>query len=153
MCKNCRSLWLIKVFHICKFSQRFVFSKMYCLFQGPVVIVSTEGGVNIEDTAATNPEAIAYFPIDIVSGITLDQAREIVGKLGLDESKTEAMAEVVCNLYHLFLEKDALLLEINPFVEDICGDCKIYRPLPRAEFFYRVSRYNLDCSKLPSTYN
>ena len=95
------------------------------IIQGPVVIVSTEGGVNIEDTAATNPEAISYFPINIETGLKIEEARRIVEKLGFDECKQESIAEIVCNLYDVFMAKDALLMEINPFVEDICGQCKI----------------------------
>lgn len=92
--------------------------------QGPVVIISTEGGVNIEDTAATRPDAIAYFPIDAEKGICPDEAQKIAEKLGLEKKGEEAVAKMILNLFQLFLDKDALLLEINPLVEDICGDCK-----------------------------
>uniref|UniRef100_A0A0C9R375 SUCLA2_1 protein n=1 Tax=Fopius arisanus TaxID=64838 RepID=A0A0C9R375_9HYME len=91
-------------------------------FGGPAVIISTEGGVNIEDTAASRPDAIAYFPIDIDKGICPDEAQKIADKLGLEEKGGKAIAEIIIDLYKLFIEKDALLLEINPLVEDICGD-------------------------------
>lgn len=106
------------------------------IIQGPVVIVSTEGGVNIEDTAASNPEAIGYFPIDITKGITEEQTRQIVAKLGFDATNARAIAQVLCNLYQLFITKDALLLEINPFVEDICGDCELSCGIKLLSFFF-----------------
>ncbi|KYN32712.1 Succinyl-CoA ligase [ADP-forming] subunit beta, mitochondrial, partial [Trachymyrmex septentrionalis] len=98
-------------------------------FDGPVIIVSQQGGVNIEDVAAANPEAIAYIPIDVKKGLTPEQANSVADKLGLTGNSKEIASLVASNLYDLFVEKDALLLEINPFAEDICGeyyalDCK-----------------------------
>jgi len=45
--------------------------------QGPVLIGSSQGGVNIEDVAAENPDAIVKEPIDIVQGIKMDQAIKV----------------------------------------------------------------------------
>lgn len=74
--------------------------------------------------AATNPDAITYEPIDIDKGITCEQAERIAVKLGLEKLK-DNMAAVIINLYELFLAKDALLLEINPFAEDmVSGECE-----------------------------
>ena len=87
-----------------------------------MVISSRQGGVDIEDVAATNPEAITYTPVDIMQGLTCEQADAIACSLGVDDP--EVVSEMVCNLYELFTEKDALLLEINPLVVDICGRCK-----------------------------
>ncbi|XP_043528848.1 succinate--CoA ligase [ADP-forming] subunit beta, mitochondrial-like, partial [Frieseomelitta varia] len=98
-------------------------------FDGPVIIVSKQGGINIEDIAATNPEAISYTPINIMKGLTLEQLNKIVDDLGIQEEGRKITSSIICNLYELFIEKDALLLEINPFALDICGeyfalDCK-----------------------------
>ncbi|XP_061941458.1 succinate--CoA ligase [ADP-forming] subunit beta, mitochondrial-like [Apis cerana] len=98
-------------------------------FDGPVIIVSKQGGVNIEDIAATSPEAISYTPIDIMKGLTLEQINKIVDNLGLEGEGKKITSIIICNLYELFIEKDALLLEINPFALDICEeyfalDCK-----------------------------
>lgn len=49
--------------------------------QGPVIIASSQGGVNIEDVAAENPDAITYEPIDIITGITDDQVKRVVNKV------------------------------------------------------------------------
>ncbi|GAB1869201.1 succinate--CoA ligase (ADP-forming) [Camponotus japonicus] len=98
-------------------------------FDGPVLIVSKQGGVNIEEIAAVNPEAVTYIPIDISKGLTSAQADSVGEKLGLAGNNKEIASIIACNLYELFVEKDALLVEINPFAEDICGqyyalDCK-----------------------------
>lgn len=88
------------------------------------MIVSKEGGVNIEEIAATNPEAITYIPVDVSKGLTSEQADSIADKLGLTGNGKEIASIVACNLYELFVEKDALLVELNPFAQDICGECK-----------------------------
>ncbi|KAL2745920.1 hypothetical protein V1477_005838 [Vespula maculifrons] len=97
-------------------------------FGGPVIIASSQGGVNIEEVAATNPSAIMYEPIDINKGITKEQADRIITKLGLENVK-DYISKIIMNLYQMFLKKDALLLEVNPLAEDINGnyfalDCK-----------------------------
>ncbi|XP_015189040.1 PREDICTED: succinyl-CoA ligase [ADP-forming] subunit beta, mitochondrial-like [Polistes dominula] len=97
-------------------------------FGGPVIIASSQGGVNIEEVAATNPGAIMYEPVDVNKGITKEQAERIVKKLGLDNVK-DYISKIIMNLYDMFLKKDALLLEVNPLAEDINGnyfalDCK-----------------------------
>lgn len=102
-----------------------VLNSLSFTFQGPVMIVSKQGGVNIEDIAATNPEAIVYMPIDVSKGLTSAQANYIADKLGLTGHSKEIVSLVASNLYELFVEKDALLLEINPFAEDICGECRL----------------------------
>lgn len=90
-----------------------------------MIIVSKQGGVNIEDVAAANPEAVAYMPVDVSKGLTSEQANSIADKLGLTGHSKEIASLVASNLYELFVEKDALLLEINPFAEDICGECTL----------------------------
>ncbi|KAM3966497.1 succinyl-coenzyme A synthetase beta subunit, ADP-forming [Aphomia sociella] len=93
-------------------------------FNGPVIIASSQGGVNIEDVAAENPDAITYEPIDIVTGITDDQVSRVVQKIGLQEHASEASG-MIKKMYDLFLKKDALLIEVNPYAEDAI-DGKFY---------------------------
>merc|ERR1712012_434679 len=90
-------------------------------FNGPVLIASTEGGVNIEEIAASNPDAIQTFPIDIIGGLSKDMALEIAGKLEIPAENQEEAAETLIRLYNLFLDKDATMVEINPFAEDAQG--------------------------------
>lgn len=91
--------------------------------KGPVVIASSQGGVNIEEVAAENPEAIIYEPIDIIQGITDQQAEKVAVSIGLEKQKA-ATVQLLKNMYKLFLEKDALLIEINPYAEGEGDQCK-----------------------------
>lgn len=90
-------------------------------FNGPVVIASSQGGVNIEEVAEESPDAIVYHPIDIMKGLSDCEGEEIATKVGLEDKKCE-IAQMLCNMYKLFIEKDALLIEINPYAEDTCGN-------------------------------
>ena len=92
--------------------------------KGPVMIASREGGVEIEDVAASHPDAILKFPIDIHVGLNKDNALDAVRKLGFPKEKREDVADVLVNVYNLFIEKDATLIEINPFAEDSHGECR-----------------------------
>ena len=87
-------------------------------FNGPVIIASSEGGVNIEETAEKNPDAIVKFPIDVMQGLSKEGALEVAAKLGINPAKHEDVADTLLNLYNLFLTK----VEINPFAEDNKGD-------------------------------
>lgn len=86
-------------------------------FNGPVLIASSQGGVNIEEVAAENPDAIVYEPIDIKAGLQKAQAMAIAKKVGLEDHADET-AKMLLNMYDLFVKKDALLIEINPYAED-----------------------------------
>lgn len=99
--------------------------KKYVHFlQGPVIIASSQGGVNIEEVAAENPDAILYEPIDITKGITKQQAEDIAVRVGL-KSKKEQTGDMLMKMYDLFLKKDALLIEINPYAEDAGETCEL----------------------------
>lgn len=87
-------------------------------FNGPVIIASSQGGVNIEDVAAESPEAIIYEPIDIMKGLDKATAERVVEKVGLTSQK-EKIIDMLNKMYDLFLKKDALLIEINPYAEDV----------------------------------
>lgn len=93
-------------------------------YQGPVIITSTQGGTNIEEIAAENPDAIIKEPIDIISGLTKEQGQRLAGKLGFIGSANDSAADVMCRLYELFQKKDCILLEINPFSEKTDGSGK-----------------------------
>ncbi|XP_018320506.1 succinate--CoA ligase [ADP-forming] subunit beta, mitochondrial [Agrilus planipennis] len=89
-------------------------------FNGPVIIASSQGGVSIEDVAKENPDAIIYEPIDCIAGLTRAQAEKVAVKIGLEKQK-ENVVKLLTNMYDLFVKKDALLIEINPYAED-AGD-------------------------------
>merc|ERR1712241_849184 len=99
-------------------------------FNGPCLIASAEGGVNIEEIAEKNPDAILTFPIDIHGGLTVEGSKDVAVKLGIHESKVDDVAQILQNLYKLFISKDASMVEINPFAEDnsgnfVCLDAKL----------------------------
>merc|ERR1712032_1413564 len=92
--------------------------------------MGSEGGVNIEDVAASNPEAIVKFPIDCIEGLTEKGASEIAEKIGIHPKKNAEVTQILLNLYKLFQDKDASMVEINPFAEDstgnfVCLDAKL----------------------------
>lgn len=89
-------------------------------FAGPVLIASSQGGVNIEEVAAENPQAILYEPVDITVGITKEQALKVADAVGLKD-KRDLTAEMLIKMYNLFISKDASLIEINPYAEDASG--------------------------------
>ncbi|KAI5694315.1 hypothetical protein M8J75_014825 [Diaphorina citri] len=90
-------------------------------FAGPVLIASSQGGVNIEEVAAENPSAILYEPVDITVGITKEQALKVADAVGL-KAKRDITAEMLIKMYALFISKDASLIEINPYAEDATGN-------------------------------
>merc|ERR1739846_208007 len=99
-------------------------------FNGPVIIASSEGGVNIEETAEKNPDSIVKFPIDVVEGLTVEGSKKVAVKLGIHDTKVDEVAQILLNLYKLFVSKDASMVEINPFAEDnsgnfVCLDAKL----------------------------
>uniref|UniRef100_A0A2K5DLH9 ATP-grasp domain-containing protein n=1 Tax=Aotus nancymaae TaxID=37293 RepID=A0A2K5DLH9_AOTNA len=98
-------------------------------FQGPVLIGSSHGGVNMEDVAAETPEAIIKEPIDIVEGIKKEQALWLAQKMEFPPNIVDSAAQNMVKLYSLFLKYDAAMIEINPMVEDsdgtvLCMDAK-----------------------------
>jgi len=97
---------------------------------GPCCIASSEGGVNIEEVAASNPDAIVKFPIDCVEGLSQAGAEEIASRIGVQPEKVPEVSQILLNLYKLFQDKDASMVEINPFAEDntgsfVCLDAKL----------------------------
>jgi len=99
-------------------------------FHGPVCIASSEGGVNIEEVAEKNPDAIVKFPIDVMKGLDVEGAKNIAQGIGVHEKKVDEVAQILLNLYDLFQKKDASMVEINPFAEDstgnfVCLDAKL----------------------------
>ena len=85
--------------------------------QMPVIIASVEGGVEIEEVAKTNPDAIKRLPVDPIIGLTDYQARNLAFELGLRRVYVNQFVKIVKGLYSAFKDTDASLAEINPLVE------------------------------------
>ena len=79
-----------------------------------VFMASEAGGMDIEQVAATAPEKIVKCAVHPAVGFSPFQARKLSATLGLNAGQQKPFAEIVRNLYRLFLEKDCTLLEINP---------------------------------------
>ncbi len=82
----------------------------------PVLMVSAEGGMDIEEVAASTPEKIFKVSFDPGDGLSVDEAREVAGRLGLEDGLVEEMAGLLQKLARCFLDTDASLAEINPLV-------------------------------------
>ena len=82
----------------------------------PVIVASTEGGMDIEEVAATRPEAIIREHIDPALGILPFQALKIAVALGLTGPLLRQATKLITNVYKLFTALDCSLVEINPLV-------------------------------------
>ncbi|RVX38284.1 succinyl-CoA synthetase (ADP-forming) beta subunit [Nonomuraea polychroma] len=79
---------------------------------GFLAMVSGQGGMEIEELAATDPDAIVKLPIDPVTGVDADTARLLASKAGLPEQAAGALER----LWEVLVEEDALLVEVNPLI-------------------------------------
>ncbi len=84
--------------------------------RGPSLLVSTQGGMDIEEVAAKNPEDIHTEPVDPLSGLMPFQTRRLVRQLGLDQAVASEASRVLSALYRVFVENDCTLVEINPLI-------------------------------------
>ena len=82
----------------------------------PLILFSTEGGVDIEEVAETNPDSIVRIYVDPLLGLLPYQVRELVFDAGLEGDVAKGVGQVLNNLYRAFTESDASLVEINPLV-------------------------------------
>src|ERR1700712_732330 len=83
--------------------------------QGPVIVASSQGGMDIEEVAKTNPGAIKTYPVDIHKGVTDALATQVATDIGFSDHCIETAAAEIKKLYKLFDEKDATQIEINPW--------------------------------------
>ena len=82
----------------------------------PLILFSIEGGVDIEEVAETNPEAVVRIYIDPLLGLLPYQIRELTFDAGLEGDVAKGVGKTLNNLYKAFTESDASLVEINPLV-------------------------------------
>jgi succinyl-CoA synthetase beta subunit len=79
-------------------------------------MLSKEGGVDIEEVAATSPDAIIRLSINPLDGLDLETARRWVTEADLDEGAREQAASLIVKLYTCYVEGDCDLAEINPLI-------------------------------------
>nr|WP_209311167.1 ADP-forming succinate--CoA ligase subunit beta [Streptomyces spiramenti] len=88
-----------------------------------LAMASVEGGVDIEEVAATKPEALAKVAVDAVDGVTEAKAREIVEAAKFPAEIVDQVVAALQKLWDVFVKEDALLVEVNPLVKT--GDGRI----------------------------
>ncbi|MER7708880.1 ADP-forming succinate--CoA ligase subunit beta [Kitasatospora sp. NPDC097605] len=88
-----------------------------------LAMASVEGGMDIEEVAATKPEALAKIAVDANEGVTAAKAREIVEAAKFPAEVADQIADVLQTLWTVFIKEDALLVEVNPLIKS--GDGKI----------------------------
>ncbi len=98
--------------------------------RGPVLMFSTQGGVDIEEVAAESPENVVSLNVNILDGLTIDDARELVSRFNIPLPLIQPLSEVVHRLYEVSKKYSARSAEINPLVLTREGkfypaDCRI----------------------------
>ncbi|MGI8531816.1 MAG: ADP-forming succinate--CoA ligase subunit beta [Geodermatophilaceae bacterium] len=86
-----------------------------------LAMASVEGGVEIEQVAATNPEALARIPVDATVGVDEAKAREIVAAARFPAEVADQVVDAAQKLWAVFVGADATLVEVNPLVQDPAG--------------------------------
>lgn len=97
--------------------------------RGPLLLFSTEGGMDIEEIAATKPQALLRHPIDIAKGLDRATAAKLVAGTAAGKG-ADQIADILAKLYQAYRASDAELIEINPLAEMQDGrivalDCKL----------------------------
>ncbi|QTE00414.1 ADP-forming succinate--CoA ligase subunit beta [Streptomyces cyanogenus] len=85
-------------------------------------IASVEGGMEIEEVAATRPEAVAKTAIDPIDGVDEAKAREIVEAAKFPAEVADKVVNVLVKLWDTFIKSDALLVEVNPLAKVASGE-------------------------------
>jgi succinyl-CoA synthetase beta subunit len=88
-------------------------------------VVSTEGGMDIEEVAANTPEKIVNFTVDPATGYQAFHGRRVAFTLGLTGQQVKQCVNLMGLLYKAFTEKDMEMLEINPLIVTKAGDLKV----------------------------
>jgi succinyl-CoA synthetase beta subunit len=86
-----------------------------------LAMASVEGGMEIEEIAVTKPEALAKVPVDATVGVTPEKAAEIVAAANFPADVADQVADVLVKLWQVFVQEDALLVEVNPLVKTPAG--------------------------------
>ncbi|SIS65412.1 ADP-forming succinate--CoA ligase subunit beta [Paracoccus saliphilus] len=87
-------------------------------------VASTEGGMDIEEVAASTPDKIVSFSVDPASGLSDFHGRRVAFALGLKGAQVKQCVALIRNLYRMFIEKDMEMLEINPLIVTKDGNLK-----------------------------
>jgi len=88
----------------------------------PVIVASTEGGVEIEAVAAKSPEKILREKVDPLAGLQTYQSRKLGRQLGFESSQLKAVVKLFEGLYRTFVTCDCSMVEVNPLVVTPTGE-------------------------------
>ena len=88
----------------------------------PLIVASTEGGVEIEAVAAKSPEKIVREAIDPLAGVQPFQTRKLAKELGFESSQLKSASKLFEGLYRTFLAFDCSMVEVNPLVVTTTGE-------------------------------
>jgi succinyl-CoA synthetase beta subunit len=117
-----RRLWIEKATDIAKeYYASFTLDRSAKLH---LAMVSAKGGVEIEQVAEEDPEAVARLHVNPLAGLSREEARDLVARAGLDDEAREGAAEILLQLYECYIEGDADLVEINPLVLTTDGEVR-----------------------------
>ncbi len=86
-----------------------------------LILVSSQGGVEIEEVAASAPEAIKRLHVNPIDGFTEDEARRLVAEAEIDVQARQGVEETLLKLYRAYVDGDADLVEINPLILTTSG--------------------------------
>jgi succinyl-CoA synthetase beta subunit len=88
----------------------------------PLIVASSEGGIDIETVAAKSPEKIIREPIDPLTGLQPFQTRKVTKQLGFESSQLKSAAKLFEGLYRTFVAFDCSMVEVNPLIITTKGD-------------------------------
>ncbi len=117
-----RRLWIEKATDIAKeYYASFTLDRSAKLH---LAMVSAKGGVEIEKVADEDPDAVARLHVNPLDGLSLEAARALVERAGLDDQAREGAAQILLQLYDCYIAGDADLVEINPLVLTTDGEVR-----------------------------
>jgi succinyl-CoA synthetase beta subunit len=87
-----------------------------------LAMASVEGGVEIEEVAVNNPDALAKIRVDALEGVSPAKAREIAAAANFDEAIQGQVADILVKLWQVMVAEDATLVEVNPLVLTPTGE-------------------------------
>jgi len=88
----------------------------------PLIVASTEGGVEVETVAEKSPEKIMREPVDPLAGLQSFQTRKLAKQLGFKSDQIKPAAKLFSALYRTFIESDCSMVEVNPLVVTTKGE-------------------------------
>ena len=117
-----KRLWIEKASDIAKeYYASFTLDRSAKQYLG---MLSAQGGIEIEEVAVSDPDAIARIHVDPIAGLTEGQCREWVAAARLDPEAVEGAVQILMKLYEAYVDGDADLVEINPLILTTDGEVR-----------------------------